>query len=197
MPWFIYIPRASRPSHVFTHFPVNNPGRALWRYVQVPLAQPDLEVPDCRLSGGRVVHSDFFFSLTHTRPPGRGSFFFLRLCLLMDGPLASNSGAVDTISGALATQMAQLMAWGPRGEGEGCSTNLRHGSRNQARTRLNRPSVHSAIGLKHPDSSSVQNSMLKLVPSDMLCMSRDGRILYGLFKSGGWSDPRGPSLSSR
>ncbi|KAH7022630.1 hypothetical protein EDB80DRAFT_674247 [Ilyonectria destructans] len=92
----------------------------------------------------------------------------------MDGPLASNSGAVDTISGDLATQMAQLMAssglgagrpaWGPRGEGEGCSTNLRHGTGNQAGTRLNRPSVHSAIGLKHPDSSSVQNSMLKLVP---------------------------------
>lgn len=88
--------------------------------------------------------------------------------------MASNSGAVDTISGDLATQMAQLMAssglgagrpaWGPRGEGEGCSTNLRHGTGNQAGTRLNRPSVHSAIGLKHPDSSSVQNSMLKLVP---------------------------------
>lgn len=25
MPWFIYIPQASRQSHVFTHFPVNKP----------------------------------------------------------------------------------------------------------------------------------------------------------------------------
>lgn len=78
MPWFIYIPRASRQSHVFTHFPVNNPGRALRRHVQVPLAQPDLKVPDCRLSGGRVVHGDFFFffrSLTPIRLVGAPFFF--------------------------------------------------------------------------------------------------------------------------
>lgn len=76
MPSFIYIPRASRQSHVFTHFPVNNPGRALRRYVQVPLAQPDLEVPDCRLSGGRVVHSDFFFFFAHSHPSAWSGLLF-------------------------------------------------------------------------------------------------------------------------